>query len=462
MQDEDELAGFDPFPYPPPFEELFVGDGQTARYIGLRGGRGSGKSHAAAEKIIIDSLEEPGLLSVMIREVQRTLRQSSKRLLENKIRSMGYSGPGYGFKVFKEVIETPGDGLMIFNGMQDHTAESIKSLEGFRRVWAEEAQNLTPISLSLLRPTIRAAGGQMIYTWNPTDAPDPEHPEYSVDGLFTVGNVRDLPMGGVLITTSWKDMADYGLLSADLIAEEAYDRVHRQPEDYAHIWGGAYRTRSAARVFNNWIRRGFALMPGSPPPRYLFGADFGYSQDPAVLVRMFVGRWYNDDANSGLAIYDPNGRVLFIDREAYMIGCEVDHTPALFAGNCPFPVGDHRRWENPHNHPGIPGALDWPIIADSARPETISYCQRHGMSKMTAAKKGQGSVEDGIEFLKGYSIVVHDDCRHTADELTYYSWKVDPKNPALVLPVLVDKKNHVIDAARYALEQLRNPVGFFS
>lgn len=425
-------------PTPNVFLPMFA---STARYIGLHGGRGSGKSHIAAEKIVEDAAAERGLLSVCIREVQRSLRQSSKRLIESKIQSMGY-GTAHGFKVFKEVVETPGDGIIIFQGMQDHTSESIKSLEGFGRAWVEEAQNLTGTSLGLLRPTLRASGSQLLFTWNPTDPPDNEHPEYSVDGMFRIGDATKLPGGGLVIESSFQDMIRYKLLSEELIAEEAYDRVHRQPEDYAHIWKGAYRTRSAARVFNNWIRRNFTLMPGAPRPRYLFGADFGYAVDPAVLVRMFIGKWFNDDPNTGWAIPDPNGRVLFIDREAYMVGCETDHTPALFDT--------------------IPESKLWPIIADSARPETISYCNRFGFPKMTAAKKGADSVKDGIEFLKSYSIVIHDDCKHTADEFTFYSWKVDPKNPALILPILVDKKNHVIDAARYALEQIRVPTGFFT
>src|SRR5690606_4760093 len=144
------------------------------------------------------------------------------------------------------------------------------------------------------------------------------------------------------------------------------------------------------------------------------------------------------------------GRTLFVDREAYKVGCEIDYTPALFAGS------DTRtppRWENPWGWQGIPGSMRWPITADSARPETISYMQRKGFN-IAPAKKGAGSIEDGIEFLKSYDIVVHPDCLHTIDELTLYSFKVD-KLTDEVLPVLEDKKNHVIDALRYAVENLR-------
>ena len=109
---------------------------EPSRYKGAYGGRGSAKSHFFAEKLIDDSLYERGLRSVCIREVQKALTQSAKRLLEDKINKFRLTEAD-GFKVFKDVIETPGDGIMIFQGMQDHTAESIKSLEGFNRAWIE-------------------------------------------------------------------------------------------------------------------------------------------------------------------------------------------------------------------------------------------------------------------------------------------------------------------------------------
>ena len=79
---------------------------------------------------------------------------------------------------------------------------------------------------------------------------------------------------------------------------------------------------------------------------------------------------------------------------------------------------------------------------------------KHGYPRMVAAKKGKGCVEDGVEFLKNYDIVVHPDCRRTIDELTTYSYKIDRQTEE-VLPILEDSKNHVIDALRYAVESLR-------
>ena len=99
------------------------------------------------------------------------------------------------------------------------------------------------------------------------------------------------------------------------------------------------------------------------------------------------------------------------------------------------------------------------IRADSARPETIDHMRKAGFN-IFPARKGAGSVEDGVEFLKGYDIVVHPRCKHVIDELTHYSWEADrltgePTNK------LADKHNHCVDALRYALENVRRSVHEF-
>lgn len=136
---------------------------KPARYKGVFGGRGSGKSHFFGELLVETCQAERGTLAVCIREAQRTLAQSSKRLIEGKIASLGL---GHGFKLFSDKIETPGDGLIIFRGLQEHTADSIKSLEGFRIAWIDEAQSLSARSLALLRPTIRAKDSELWASWN--------------------------------------------------------------------------------------------------------------------------------------------------------------------------------------------------------------------------------------------------------------------------------------------------------
>jgi phage terminase large subunit len=201
---------------------------EPSRYLGIHGGRGSGKSHFCAEHLIEDSMYERGLRSVCIREVQKSLKESSKRLIEDKLTALRL-GQVDGFKVFNEVIQTPGDGLIIFQGMQDHTAESIKSLEGFKRAWVEEAQTMSARSLSLLRPTIRAEGSQLWFTWNPRRKAD------AVDMMLR-GAV--LPTGATVIRANWSDNPWF----TGVLEQERLDCLRDTPEQYPHIWEGEYAT----------------------------------------------------------------------------------------------------------------------------------------------------------------------------------------------------------------------------
>lgn len=167
-----------------------------------------------------------GLRSVCIREVQKDLAQSSKLLIETKLRKLGLNEAD-GFKVFKDVIETPGDGLIIFKGMNDYTADSIKSLEGFKRSWWEEAHGATGTSINLLRPTMRAAGSQMWWSWNPRRKID------AVDVMF---RGAEKPTGAVVVTANWRDNPWF---TAEL-EQERQDCLRMQPEQYQHIWEGDY------------------------------------------------------------------------------------------------------------------------------------------------------------------------------------------------------------------------------
>jgi microcystin-dependent protein len=176
------------------FEPLLA----PARYKGVYGGRGSGKSHFFGELLVETCQAERGTLAVCIREAQRTLAQSSKRLIESKIASLGL---GHQFKLFSDKIETPGDGLIIFRGMQDHTADSIKSLEGFKIAWVDEAQSLSARSLALLRPTIRAEDSELWASWNPFNIPLAAGLDYW--GSTTPNSAFAFPTGQAISRTTY-------------------------------------------------------------------------------------------------------------------------------------------------------------------------------------------------------------------------------------------------------------------
>lgn len=242
---------------------------EPARDKSAKGGRGSGKSHFFAGMMIEDSLAEPGenggegLRSVCIREVQKDLAQSSKLLLETKLKDFNL-GESDGFKVYRDVIRTPGDGLIIFKGMNDYTADSIKSLEGFKRGWWEEAHGATQNSINLYRPTMRAPGSQMWWSYNPRRKIDP------VDVMFREGQ---RPTGAVVVTANWRDNPWW---TAEL-EQERQDCLRLKPDDYDHIWEGDYVTVVDGAYFAKVIRQAKA------------DNRIGrVAADPLMTIRLFV------------------------------------------------------------------------------------------------------------------------------------------------------------------------------
>jgi phage terminase large subunit len=204
----------------------------ASRYKGCFGGRGSGKSHFFGGLLVEDCLAEPGnsggegMRAICIREVQKDLAQSSKALIESKLSEHGL-GEADGFKTFRDVIQTPGDGLIIFKGMNDYTADSIKSLENFKRSWWEEAHGATQHSLNLLRPTLRASDSQLWFSWNPRRKADP------VDIMFRGG---ERPTGSTVVQANWRDNPWF----TSALEQERLDCLRMQPDQYDHIWEGGY------------------------------------------------------------------------------------------------------------------------------------------------------------------------------------------------------------------------------
>jgi phage terminase large subunit len=196
---------------------------EPARYKGAWGGRGSGKSHFFAELLVEECLAVRSTRAVCIRESQRSLAQSSKRLIESKISDLRV---GSNFRIMKTEIVTPGDGLIMFHGMQDHTAETIKSLEGCRIAWPDEAQALSERSLMLLRPTIRAANSEIWASWNPRRKSD------AID-LFLR---QQVPASAIVVKANWRDNPWF----PDVLTRERDLDIEHYPERYEHIWEGGY------------------------------------------------------------------------------------------------------------------------------------------------------------------------------------------------------------------------------
>lgn len=231
------------FKYARAFQPLLA----PARYKGAYGGRGSGKSHFFADLVVASHLNAPGLRTVCIREVLKSLRESAKLLIEDKIHAWGV---GDRFVIQSDRIVGPGGGLIVFVGMQDQSAESIKSFEGFGRAWVEEAQTLSERSLTLLRPTIRQEDSEIWFSWNPRRKQD------AVDAFFR-GNHRDRddvwdpPPDSVVVKANWRDNPWF---PKELEIERRHDRS-AYPERYDHVWEGDYAKAFEGAYFSKLLQQ---------------------------------------------------------------------------------------------------------------------------------------------------------------------------------------------------------------
>jgi len=249
------------------FPEVFHPLTRPARYKGAWGGRGSGKSHFFAGLLILECLRRQ-VRAVCLREVQLSIKDSVKQLLEDTIHRFGLGGD---FEIQDKEIKCPNDGLIIFKGLQNHTAHTMKSLEGFNIAWVEEAQTITQKSLNLLIPTIRADGSEMWFSWNPDQPTDP------VDVLLR----QNTPEDAVVVRANWSDNPWFpASLRADMERDRASD-----PSKYAHVWLGEYQSQ-ADKQFISWddvkLAQDRQYRRGGKP--VIFGVDVArFGDDRSVL-----------------------------------------------------------------------------------------------------------------------------------------------------------------------------------
>jgi len=376
--------------FAPAFEELF----RPHRYKVFYGGRGSGKSWSVARALLLLGYEKP-MRILCAREIQRSISDSVHKLLCEQIEAIGLSGA---YTITRDAIRCTSGTEFIFKGLRSNPQE-IKSTEGIDICWVEEAAAVSADSWDILIPTVRKPNSEIWLTFNPLDESDPTYQRF----------VLNAPDDAYVCKVNY----DGNPAFPDVLKKEMEWLKARDYESYLHIWEGEVRKHSNAVIFAGRFRVEEFETPKDA--RFYHGADWGFATDPSCLVRCFI-----------------KDRTIYIDREAWGVGVDLDETPALFDI--------------------IDTARTWPIKADNARPETISFMRRRGFN-ISAAKKWQGSIEDGIEFLKSYDIVIHPRCRHAIDEFNHYSYKVD-KQTGDVLPIVVDSFNHIIDATRYALADL--------
>lgn len=206
---------------------------KPARYRGAWGGRGSGKSNDRAQAVVLKMITDPGARIVCLREVQNSIKDSVYQLICDWI---GRLDVGEMFDITRDEIRGPGGSLCIFRGMKDQNAESIKSLEGYTIAWFEEAQTCSQRSLDLLRPTIRAPGSELWFTWNPRAKTDP------VDVFLR----QRPPSDAVVVRANFDDNPWFPKeLEGERLIDETGDEAR-----YRNIWLGDYEELSDRQLIS--------------------------------------------------------------------------------------------------------------------------------------------------------------------------------------------------------------------
>ncbi|EPO2452705.1 PBSX family phage terminase large subunit [Providencia rettgeri] len=386
---------------PPKLIPAFEGN---YRYRCSHGGRGSAKTRTFALMTAIRgymaAMNGQSGVILCAREYMNSLEESSMEEVKQAIRSVPWLNDFY--ELGEKYIRTKCRSVSyVFAGLR-HNLDSIKSKARILIAWVDEAESVSEIAWTKLAPTVREAGSEIWVTWNP------ERDGSATDKRFR----KNPPDNAIVVEMNYDDNPWFPSVLED---ERLNDQARLDTATYAWIWEGAYLENSDKQVLaNKYVVQSFPDDLWQQADRLLFGADFGFAKDPNTLLRQFI---LND--------------CLYIEYEAYGVGVELDHMPAFYDK--------------------IPEARKWPIKADSARPETISYLKRQGFN-ISAAKKWQGSVEDGITHLRGFKqIIIHPRCKETAKEARLYSYKTD-RITGEVLPVILDANNHCWDAVRYGLD----------
>ncbi|MDY0487074.1 PBSX family phage terminase large subunit [Pasteurella multocida] len=393
---------------PPKLIPVFSGN---YRYRGSYGGRGSAKTRTFAKMTAVIAYKRAmaGDSGVILcgREFMNSLEDSSLEEVKQAIRAESFLNDF--FEIGEKYIRTKcGRVSYIFSGLR-HNLDSIKSKARILLAWVDEAESVSEMAWSKLIPTVREHNSEIWLTWNP------EKRDSATDKRFR----QFPPENSAIVEMNYTDNPWF----PDVLEQERLnDKKRLDDATYRWIWEGAYLEASEAQIFKGKYEE-LEFSPTQDFNGPYFGLDFGFAKDPTAAVKCWV--------------FDNN---LYIEYEAGKTGLELDHTAGFMKER-------------------VPDIEKYILRADSARPESISYLKRNGVPRIEGVKKWSGSVEDGIEHIKSYNkVYIHPRCKETLREFRLYSYKVD-RLTGDVLPNVLDEHNHYIDAIRYALNPLMQPVG---
>jgi len=388
----------------------------------MHGGRGAIKSWGFA-RVAVMLANERRLRIACAREYQNSIAESVHETIVAQIDALNL---GSYFNIQERRIRSLVTRSEFFFAGLKTNPRKFKSTEGIDILWIEEGESVSKESWEVVVPTVRKAGSEIWCGFNPHQKSDPTSQRF-------IENPHPLAR---VVEVNWRDNP---WLSDELRAEKDY-MARVDYDAYMHVWEGKYQQNSHAQVLSGKI----AVEEFTPQKDWsgpYFGADWGFSQDPTAATKCWVG-----------------GRTLYIEREAWAIGCDLDKTPALFdRGLNPPQEVEGLQYDAAGNlrpECKAPSSRSFAMRADSARPETVSHMRSRGYGQIASVDKWKGSVEDGVAHLRQYErIVIHPRCKHAIEEGRLWVYKVDRLTQD-VLPELVDANNHIWDAVRYALAPL--------
>ena len=373
------------------------------RYYVVTGGRGSGKSFGVALRLLLLTYEpnEKILFS------RYTMTSANVSIIPEFLEKIDMMGVESDFRVTKdEIINLTTNSSIMFKGIKTSSGNqtaALKSLTGLTCWVLDEAEELVDqevfdkINLSIRS---KLKHNKVILILNPSTK---EHWVY--DRFFETqgveGGWNGVKGDTTYIHSTYKDNKDN---LDESFLNDIFKMKLERPDKYEHQILGGWLEKAEGVIFNNWKVGQFMRLETS-----CFGQDFGFSEDPTVLVEVS---------------YDGNRRKLYV-RERYG---STDLTAATIASK------------------NIQHAGNGLIMADSADPRLVSEIRSRGCN-IRAVKKRNGSILSGIALMQDLEIVVDPNSKEIIKELNNYCWHTNGIKP-------IDSYNHRMDAIRYALTKL--------
>lgn len=384
------------------------------RYRVCKGSRASKKSTTTALNIIKRMIEYPDANTLVVRKVFRTLKDSCFTQLKWAIHRLQVERDWEIKESPLEMTYRPTGQKIYFRGLDDPLkVTSITVEHGYLCwCWIEEAYEISnEKDFDMLDESIRGAipqetglFKQITLTFNPWN----EH-HWLKKRFFDTPDSEILALTTNYLCNEWLDAADLRVFET---------MKKNNPRRYRVAGLGDWGIVDGL-IFENWEERVFSLdeIKKVPGIKSAFGLDFGYTNDPAAL---FCG------------LVDKAGKTIWVFDEIYKTGMSNEN------------IADAIKRA---------GYVKERIRADCAEPKSIDRLHDLGITRIRESRKGKDSVNNGIDFLQDFHIIIHPRCVNFITEISNYTWDTDTKTGKR-LNIPIDDFNHLMDAMRYAVEDM--------